>query len=60
MLKLHHVRRLALLAVAGFLLAPAPVSAQNPAADYPNRPIRSWFQPAGGGVDTVTRIVATS
>ncbi len=59
MLKLHHVRRLALLAVAGFLLASAPVHAQDPAADYPNRPVRIIVSnPAGGGIDTVTRIVA--
>ena len=59
MLKLHHVRRLALFAVAGFLLGLAPVSAQNPAADYPNRPIKIVVSnPAGGGIDTVTRIVA--
>jgi tripartite-type tricarboxylate transporter receptor subunit TctC len=59
MLKPHHVRRLALLAVAGFLLGLAPVRAQNPAADYPNRPIKIVVSnPAGGGIDTVTRIVA--
>jgi tripartite-type tricarboxylate transporter receptor subunit TctC len=59
MLKLHHVRRLALLAVAGSLLGLAPVHAQNPAADYPNRPVKIVVSnPAGGGIDTVTRIVA--
>ncbi len=47
--------------VAGLLLA-APASGQGtggPAAGYPNRPIRVVVcVPAGGGVDTVTRIVA--
>ncbi len=34
-------------------------AAQDPAADYPNRPIKIIVcVPAGGGVDTVTRIVA--
>jgi tripartite-type tricarboxylate transporter receptor subunit TctC len=46
--------------LAGFLLAaPAFGQAQDPAADYPKRPIRIIVcVPAGGGVDTVTRIVA--
>jgi tripartite-type tricarboxylate transporter receptor subunit TctC len=50
--------------LAGLLLA-APAFAQgnqaspDPAADYPKRPIRVIVcVPAGGGVDTVTRIVA--
>jgi tripartite-type tricarboxylate transporter receptor subunit TctC len=48
--------------LAGLLLA-APAfgqaSNQDKAADYPNRPIRVIVcVPAGGGVDTVTRIVA--
>ena len=51
--------RLTLLAAAMSLLAWSPVSAQDPAADYPNRPIRIVVaNPAGGGIDTVTRIVA--
>jgi tripartite-type tricarboxylate transporter receptor subunit TctC len=59
MLKLHHVRRLAVFAVAGFLLGLTPGRAQNPAADYPNRPVKIVVSnPAGGGIDTVTRIVA--
>ncbi len=34
-------------------------AAQDPAADYPNRPIKIIVcTPAGGGIDTVTRIVA--
>jgi len=58
MLKLH-VRRLALFAVAGILLALTPVRAQNPAANYPNRPIKIVdYNPAGGGIDTVMCIVA--
>jgi len=48
--------------LAGLLLAaPAfsPASAQDAAAGYPNRPIRVIVcVPAGGGVDTITRIVA--
>jgi tripartite-type tricarboxylate transporter receptor subunit TctC len=45
-------------AAAGLLLAAAPADAQN-AADYPNKPIRVIVSvPAGGGVDTVTRIYA--
>jgi tripartite-type tricarboxylate transporter receptor subunit TctC len=37
----------------------SPVSARDAAADYPNRPIRIIVcVPAGGGVDTVTRIIA--
>jgi len=63
MLKQHHVRGLALLAavgtLAGTLLALSPVRAQDPAADYPNRPVRIVVSnPAGGGIDTVTRVVA--
>ena len=62
MLKQHHVRRLALLAaagsLAGSLMALMPALAQDPAADYPNRPVRIIVSnPAGGGVDTVTRVV---
>ena len=47
-------------AVAGFLLAGVPAGAQtDPAADYPNRPVKIVVSvPAGGGVDTVTRIFA--
>jgi tripartite-type tricarboxylate transporter receptor subunit TctC len=59
MLKQHHVRGLALLAVAGSLLALLPARAQDPAADYPNRPVKIVVSnPAGGGIDTVTRVVA--
>src|ERR1051325_231158 len=49
--------RIVVLLVSALPLAPG-ASAQN-AADYPNRPIRVIVcVPAGGGVDTVTRIVA--
>jgi tripartite-type tricarboxylate transporter receptor subunit TctC len=59
MLKQHPARRVAVLAVAGALLALSPARAQDPAADYPNRPVRIIVSnPAGGGIDTVTRIVA--
>ena len=63
MLKLHHVKGLALLAVgllavAGSLPALLPARAQDPAADFPNRPVRIIVSnPAGGGIDSVTRIV---
>ena len=63
MLKQHHVRRLALLAAAGSLvvgslMALMPALAQGPAADFPNRPVRIIVSnPAGGGIDTVTRVV---
>src|SRR5436190_10200545 len=52
-------RTLALIVAAGSLLAVASASAQNPAADYPNKPVKIIVTvPAGGGVDTVTRIFA--
>jgi tripartite-type tricarboxylate transporter receptor subunit TctC len=48
-----------LVLVAAGLLALSPVGAQDPAADYPNRPVKIVVaNPAGGGIDTVTRIVA--
>jgi tripartite-type tricarboxylate transporter receptor subunit TctC len=45
---------------AACLLVPAVALAQgDPAADYPNRPVKIIVSvPAGGGVDTVTRIFA--
>ena len=53
------MKRLASLAVAASLLAASLAAAQNPAADYPNKPVKIIVaNPAGGGVDTVTRIVA--
>ena len=49
--------RLALIAAA--MLYASGAMAQDAAANYPNRPIRIIVcVPAGGGVDTVTRIVA--
>src|ERR1700756_2163005 len=46
-------------AAAGVLLAAPLAHAQDPAADYPNRPVKIIVSvPAGGGVDTVTRIFA--
>src|SRR6266850_7958708 len=46
--------------VAAVLAATLPARAQqDPAADYPNRPVKIIVSvPAGGGVDTVTRIFA--
>src|SRR6476646_5323345 len=45
--------------VSAALLIASSALAQDPAADYPNRPIKIIVcVPAGGGVDTVTRIVA--
>ena len=44
-------------ALAGAVLAAGPAAAQT--GDYPNRPIKIVVVvPAGGGVDTVTRVVA--
>ena len=58
MLKQYQVCGLAVLAAVGSLLALSPVVAQDPAADYPNRVVRIIVNnPAGGGLDTVTRIV---
>ena len=49
-----------LLAAVCTLLAAMPAAAQqNAAADYPNRTVRIVVSvPAGGGVDSVTRIMA--
>jgi tripartite-type tricarboxylate transporter receptor subunit TctC len=50
--------RTALLIAAAALLAAAPANAQQGAADYPNKAVKIVVTvPAGGGVDTVTRIV---
>jgi tripartite-type tricarboxylate transporter receptor subunit TctC len=47
-----------LFLIAAALVAAAPANAQQSAADYPNKPVRVIVTvPAGGGVDTVTRIV---
>lgn len=51
------LRRLALTAAFG-ALAMSGAAAQN-AADYPNRPVKVVVTvPAGGGVDSVTRLIA--
>ncbi|MPZ36960.1 MAG: tripartite tricarboxylate transporter substrate binding protein [Rhizobiales bacterium] len=55
------LKQFALLAAVGSLLAFSPAVAQDPAADFPNRPIKIIVaNPAGGGIDTVTRIVGDS
>ena len=48
------------VATAGWLLAALPAHAQSdPAAGYPNKPVKIVVSvPAGGGVDTVTRLFA--
>jgi tripartite-type tricarboxylate transporter receptor subunit TctC len=48
------------IAAAAALLVASPALAQpDGAADYPNRPVKIVVSvPAGGGVDTVTRIFA--
>ncbi len=51
--------RTLLAAIFAAILFASSASAQDPAADYPNRPIRIIVcVPAGGGVDTVTRFIA--
>ncbi len=51
-------RRSALLSTLGLALVPAGAGAEDSAATYPDHPIRVIVSvPAGGGVDTVTRIV---
>jgi tripartite-type tricarboxylate transporter receptor subunit TctC len=48
-----------LAAAASLLMISAAVSQPDAAADYPNRPVKIIVSvPAGGGVDTVTRIFA--
>jgi tripartite-type tricarboxylate transporter receptor subunit TctC len=45
--------------MSAIILSATGASAQDAAANYPNRPIHIFVcVPAGGGVDTVTRIVA--
>jgi tripartite-type tricarboxylate transporter receptor subunit TctC len=53
-------RSIVLVASVAALVALSPARAQqDPAADYPNRPVKIIVSvPAGGGVDTVTRIFA--
>src|SRR5262245_7798634 len=48
-------RHFASIAMIAALLAATPVNAQS---DYPNKPVKVVVTvPAGGGVDTVTRLV---
>jgi tripartite-type tricarboxylate transporter receptor subunit TctC len=56
---MEKIVRTILAVISSMLLFAAGASAQDAAADFPNRPIRIIVcVPAGGGVDTVTRIVA--
>ena len=51
-------RRSALLTTVGLALVPAAAKAQDDAAHFPSHPIRVIVSvPAGGGVDTFTRLV---
>jgi len=51
-------RRSAIVTALGFVLAPPAVGAQDSAANFPDHPIRVIVEfPAGGGVDTITRIL---
>src|SRR6478736_4203390 len=53
----RHLVRVA--AAAAFVAISPALGQQDPAADYPNRPVKIIVSvPAGGGVDTVTRIFA--
>jgi tripartite-type tricarboxylate transporter receptor subunit TctC len=53
------MKRPLLLALLASLAGASLAAAQNPAADYPNKPVKVIVaNPAGGGVDTVSRIVA--
>src|SRR2546423_4332421 len=53
------LRSLAITTATAALLVVSPAVAQNPAADYPNKPVKIVVTvPAGGGVDTATRIFA--
>src|SRR6266700_2365856 len=53
------LRRFGMIVAAGALLAMPAAAPQDVAANYPSRPVRVIVTvPAGGGVDTVTRIFA--
>jgi len=55
---LHHVATFAWIATAA-VLAAVPAAAQDAAGNYPNKPVKVVVTvPAGGGVDTATRIFA--
>jgi len=52
-------RHIAWIAAASLFAVSAAVAQPDPAADYPNRPVKIIVSvPAGGGVDTATRILA--
>ena len=52
------LRRPVVIAILGCVFAAAAASAQDGAANFPDHPIRVVVSvPAGGGVDSVTRIV---
>ena len=52
-------RHIAWIATASLLAVSAALAEPDPAADYPNRPVKIIVSvPAGGGVDTATRIFA--
>src|SRR5215471_10437541 len=54
------IQRLVLLAALCALASP-PLAQPDPAADYPNHPVRIIVSTsAGGGVDTVTRIIGAA
>ena len=51
-------RRSAIVTTLGFVLAPPAADAQDGVANFPDHPIRVIVEfPAGGGVDTITRIL---
>jgi tripartite-type tricarboxylate transporter receptor subunit TctC len=53
------LRSLTLMAATAAVLAASLAAAQTPAADYPNKTVKIVVTvPAGGGVDTATRIFA--
>jgi tripartite-type tricarboxylate transporter receptor subunit TctC len=53
------LKHLAIILAAGAAFAIGPAAAQDAAADYPNKPVKIIVTvPAGGGVDSVTRIFA--
>ena len=53
--------RIVLALISAAMLFVCSATAKDAAASYPNRPIRILVcMPAGGGVDTVTRILANA
>jgi tripartite-type tricarboxylate transporter receptor subunit TctC len=52
------IGRLIVFAAAGLVCTAAVARAEDSAANFPDHPVKVWVAvPAGGGVDTVTRIV---